>query len=80
MRIIASGLASRSTGHDRTVRALDVVSTPVPGSPAHLDQLIEEIVAAAPPFTPEQRRRLAELLSIMPVLYWPKPSTPGQAA
>jgi hypothetical protein len=59
---------------------LEFVITPVPGSPAHLDQLIEEIVAAAPPFTPEQRRRLAELLSITPVLSWPKPSTPGQAA
>jgi hypothetical protein len=80
MRIIAPKLTRRSTGHDRAVPALDVVSTPLPGSPAHLDQLIEEIVAAAPPFTPEQRRRLSELLSAPPVISWPEPSTPGQAA
>ena len=80
MRIIAPEIKSRTTGHDRAAPSSDAVSTPAPGSPAHLDQLIEEIVAAAPPFTPEQRRRLAELLSIKPVKSWPEPSTPRQAA
>ena len=55
-------------------------NAPAPGSPAHLDQLAQEIVAAAPPFTAEQRRRLAVLLSITPAMSWPKLSTPGQAA
>ncbi len=56
------------------------MSAPELGSPAYLDQLIEEIVAAAPPFTPGQRRMLGQLLSITVVMSWPKPSTPGQAA
>jgi hypothetical protein len=80
MRTIAPELTSRRTGNDRAVPALGVVSTPVPGSPAHLDQLIEQIVATAPPFTPEQRRRLAELLSVTPGLSSSKSSRPGQAA
>ena len=57
------------------------MSASAPDPPPRLDELIEEmIVAAAPPFTSEQRRRLAQLLSITSVLSWPKPSAPGQAA
>jgi hypothetical protein len=69
-----------SQRHDSATVALNVVSTPAPGSAAYLDQLIEQIVAAAPPLAPEQRRRLAELLSVTPVLSWPEANTPGQAA
>jgi len=58
----------------------DSTRPPAPGSAEYLDQLIEEIVAAAPPFTPEQRLRLVELLSITPVLSCPKPRTSGRAA
>jgi hypothetical protein len=80
MRITAPETKRQNTGHNRAARSLDAANTPVPGSPAHVDQLVEEIVAAAPPFTPEQRRRLAELLSIKPVNSWPEPGTPRQAA
>jgi hypothetical protein len=67
--------ATAAAGHEQ-----GMLSAPELGSPAYLDQLIEEIVAAAPPFTPGQRRRLGELLSITLVMSWPKSSTPGQAA
>jgi len=57
------------------------MSNPAPGSPEQLDQLIEEIVAAAPPFSEDQRRRLAELLSTtVPVVTWPNPSASRRAA
>ncbi len=57
------------------------MSDPAPGSPEQLDQLIEEIVAAAPPFSEDQRRRLAELLSTtVPVVTWPNPSASRRAA
>jgi hypothetical protein len=59
---------------------VDCKRPPTPGSAEHLDQLVEEIVAAAPPLTPEQRLRLVELLSVTPAMSWPKPSTARRAA
>jgi hypothetical protein len=56
------------------------VSALAPGSPALVDPLIEEIVATAPPFTAEQRRRLADLLSVTSAPSCPRQSTPGHAA